>query len=158
MKTVMRTIVAALGMALAGSALAFDRDRGVYYDYAHVDSVDRIVDVMNQPATREECWQEPHEEFHPGANYRRDELAPVVVTSANGEQTVRSEVVESGGYVTHDVEEKCRSRTDYEQTPRVVAYDVVYDYRGQDYHDRLSHDPGTSVRVRVDHGYVELAE
>jgi uncharacterized protein YcfJ len=159
MRYLTQAIVATtLGMTLTGSALAYDRNRDSYIDYAHVDRVDCVVDVVNQPVTREECWNEPHQEYHPGAAYRREELSPTTVTTANGDETLRGEVVETGGYVTENYEQKCRTRTDYDQSKQVVGYDVVYDYRGQDYHDRMSHDPGTSVRVRVDHGYVELAE
>ena len=27
-------------------------------------------------------------------------------------------------------------------TPQVVGYDVVYNYRNEDFHDRMNHDPG----------------
>jgi uncharacterized protein YcfJ len=159
MKRVTQAIVAALGLALTGSALAYDRNDGSYFDYARVDRVDRVVSAVNQPITRQECWNEPHQEYHPGAAYRRDEVAPTIITTSNGDETVvRTEVVEKGGYYTQGYEQKCRTRTDYDQAQQVVGYDVVYSYRGQGYHDRMSHDPGTSVRVHVDHGYVELAE
>jgi len=34
----------------------------------------------------------------------------------------------------------------------------VFRYRGQDFHERMSHDPGSRVRVHVDNGYVEVVE
>jgi uncharacterized protein YcfJ len=165
MKRLAHTIVAILGIVVAGSAFALDRytviERGdaPYFDYAHVTRVDRVVTTEQQPRTREECWNEPHREYHPGTAYRREELPAMVVTAADGRETLlRNEVVESGGYYTTAYEEKCSTRTDYDTTHNTVGYDVVYNYRGQDYHDRMSRDPGTQVRVRVDHGYVELAE
>ena len=42
--------------------------------------------------------------------------------------------------------------------PPDVFFDVVYDYRNQEYHDRIRHEPGSSVRVHVENGYVEIAE
>lgn len=159
MKSVTQAIVATLGLSLAGSALAYERETDSYFDYAHVDSVDRVVTVVDQPTTRQECWNEPRQEYHPGADYRRENIGPTVITTANGDQTVvHDQVVESGGYYTQGYEQKCRTSTDYAQSQRVVGYDVVYTYRGEDYHDRLNHDPGTSVRVRIDHGYVAVAE
>ncbi|TLY50815.1 MAG: hypothetical protein E6K53_09280 [Gammaproteobacteria bacterium] len=166
MKHLTRTIVATLGMTLAGSACALDRytyvterDDGAYFDYAHVARVDRVVGVMQEPRTREECWNEPHREYHPSTTYRREELPASIVTTVDGRDTlVRSQVVENGGYYTTGYEEKCRTLTDYDPQQRTISYDVVYTYHGQDYHDRMSHDPGTQVRIRVDHGYVELAE
>lgn len=158
MKYLSHAVIAALGLGVAASAAAYDYDRSSYFDYAHVERVDRIVNVESQPVNRQECWQEPRDEYHPGVQYQREELSPSVEISANGRETVHSEVVERGGYVTRRLEEKCVSHMDYDQSPRTVAYDVVYAYRGQEFHDRMNHDPGTSVRVRVDHGYVEVAE
>ncbi len=156
MKIISQTIITALGIGLAVSASAYEH--GGYFDYAHVDRVDRVVNQVEQPVRRQECWQEPRDEYHPGANYRRDDLGSAVEIDARGGQTVHGEVVENGGYVTHRLEENCVSHIDYSPAQQTVGYDVVYTYRGQDYHDRMSHDPGTSVRVHIDHGYVELAE
>lgn len=165
MKRLTQTIVATLGMSLAGAACAYDRytyvterDDGVYFDYAHVTQVDRVVTTAQEPRTREECWNEPRREYHPGATYRREEVPPVMVTTADGRDAiVRSQVVESGGYYSTGYEEKCRTLTSYEPQ-NTLGYDVVYTYHGQDYHDRMNRDPGTQVRIRVDHGYVSLAE
>ena len=166
MKHLAQTIVAALGLVVAGSAFALDRytyvterDDGVYFDYAHVARVDRVVTTATEPTAHEECWNEPHREYHPGTTYRREQVEPMVVTTVNGRETVvRSQVVEQGGYYTTGYEQKCRTLTDYDTQQRDIGYDVVFSYRGQDYHERMSHDPGTRVRIRVDHGYVELAE
>jgi len=165
MKHLTQTIVATLGIALAGSACALDRytfvterDEGVYFDYAHVTRVDRVVTTEQQPRAHEECWNEPRREYHPNTTYRREELAPTIVTTSDGgDAIVRRQVVESGGYYTTGYEQKCRTLTSYEPQS-TLGYDVVYTYHGQDFHDRMSRDPGSQVRIRVDHGYVELAE
>jgi len=48
------------------------------------------------------------------------------------------------------VEHRCHTVTS--QTSRTVAYDVTYEYNGQQQHVRMDHDPGT--RVRVSNGVV----
>jgi hypothetical protein len=162
MRTIQQAIVAALGIGIAATAFAYDYDydRGGYFDRAHVDRVDRIVSVVSQPVNRQECWQEPRDEYHPGVQYRREDLGPAVEIGTNGSAstTVRGQVIESGGYATRRLEEKCVTHMDYDQTPQAIGYDIVYSYRGEQYHDRMDHDPGNSVRVHVYNGYVELAE
>jgi hypothetical protein len=158
MKNLTQTIVAVLGIAAAGTAMAYSRADS-YFDFARVDRVDRLLATTEHPETRQECWTEPHSEYHPGANYRRDTVVPVYDEDGDrGAAVVHSDVVETGGYTTTEPQRVCQSRTAQVQTRQVVGYDVVYTYRGQDYHDRMDHDPGRSVRVHVDHGYVELAE
>ncbi len=159
MKRVTQAIVAALGLGLAGSAFAFFRD-GSYFDYAHVDRVDRILATVDQPlTTREECWNEPRTEYHPGAEVRRETVVPETAVIDGRQTLVRSDVIEhDDGYTTTDYQRVCRTHTEQAQTRQVVGYDVVYNYHGELFHDRIDHDPGRSVRVHVDHGYVELAE
>lgn len=164
MRHVTKSVVATLGLALLGTACASDRyvryenNNDSYFDYARVERVDRVLSEVSEPVQRRECWSEPRTEYHPDATYRREELAPTTVANVNGAPVVRSEVVETGGYYTQNVEQQCRTRTDYDSSQRVIGYDVVYSYRGEDYHDRMSHDPGARVRVHVENGYVELAE
>src|SRR5690242_5097229 len=64
MKRVTQAVIAALGIAVAGSAFArYDdevrmRMRDSFFDYARVINVDRIVEAVNQPVTHEECVKE----------------------------------------------------------------------------------------------------
>jgi hypothetical protein len=157
MKRVSQAIVAALGISLAGSAFAYFRD-GSYFDFARVQRVDRIVAMADEPRTKEECWNQPRTEYHPGADYRRETVIPTEDEDGIAQTVVRDDVVERGGYTTTDYERVCQTRTEHAESQQVIGFDVVYSYRGQDYHERLDHDPGRSVRVHVDHGYVELAE
>ena len=161
MKLISQTVIAALGLAVAGSAFArYDdemRVRDSFYDYARVVNVDRIVAQSDQPVAREECWKEPKDNYHPGTTYRREiqETEP----GSDHDMAVRTEVVNRGGYYTRSYEDRCETRTEYRTgEPRTVAYDVVFRYRGQDFHERMSHDPGSRVRVHVDNGYVEVVE
>lgn len=158
MKRITQVIVTALGISLAGSAFAYYRD-GSYFDFARVDRVDRLLAITDQPQARKECWDQPRTEYHPGADYRRNIVEPIYDEDGSPQQTaVRTDVVETGGYTTTSNERVCQTRTASIETQQVVGYDVVYSYRGQDYHERMDHDPGRSVRVHIDHGYVELAE
>jgi hypothetical protein len=156
-RTTTQAIIAALGISVAGSALAFTRDAS-YYDFARVDRVDRLLATSEAPRTQRECWTQPRAEYHPGADYRRETIEPAYDDESNGTTVVRSDVVENGGYSTIENERVCQTRTASVESRQVLGYDVVYRYRGQDYHERMDHDPGRSVRVRVDHGYVEAVE
>jgi len=164
MKRFTQTVIAALGLAVAASAFArYDDDemrvrvRDSFFDHARVISVDRIVAMENQPVSREECWKEPKDEYHPGTTYRR-EIEETTPGSYNN-TAVRTEVVDRGGYYTHRDENRCETRTEYvPSSQRTIAYDVVFRYNGQDFHERMDHDPGSRVRVHVDNGYVEVAE
>jgi len=158
MRYVNLAAVAFLGIAAAGPALA--RYEGSYFDYARVIDVDRVATQIGDGAnvTREECWQEPVEQRRPGMVYRR-ELPPEVEQTADGGRvvTTRTEEVQNYATTARGYEERCRENVEYRQ-PQTVAFDVVYRYHGQDYHDRIGHDPGSRVRVHVDNGYVEIAE
>ena len=162
MKRILQAIAAAFGISLAGAAFAFVPVfvGASYYDYARVARVDRVVAMVDQPRTSQECWDQPRSQYHPGADYRRNIIAPTYDADGRviGDEVVRSDVVESGGYTTTDMQQVCQNRTAHREAPQVIGYDVVYRYHGQDYHDRIDHDPGRSVRVHVDNGYVELAE
>ena len=45
--------------------------------------------------------------------------------------------------------EVCSTRYETEVIEDVTAYDVTYEYGGQYFEKRMSHDPGESVRIRV---------
>ncbi|MEM8765884.1 MAG: glycine zipper 2TM domain-containing protein [Pseudomonadota bacterium] len=45
--------------------------------------------------------------------------------------------------------EVCHTRYESEVIEAVTAYDVTYEYAGQTFEKRMSHDPGESVRIRV---------
>jgi uncharacterized protein YcfJ len=159
---VTQAVIAALGLAVAGSACArYDDDarlrmRDSFYDYARVINVDRIVEPVNQPVTREECRKEPREEYHPGTTYRREIEEPIPGSDTTA---VRSEVVDKPGYYTRSYEDRCETKTEIQPIgQQTVAFDVVYRYDGQDFHERMSHAPGSRVRVHVDNGYVQLVE
>ncbi len=45
--------------------------------------------------------------------------------------------------------EVCHTRYETEVVEDVTAYDVTYEYAGQYFEKRMSHDPGESVRIRI---------
>jgi uncharacterized protein YcfJ len=145
MKRISQTLAVALGLALAGSAFARLEQDPYYYDYARVVRVDRIVAEQTQPVTHEECWQESVEQ---------------------PDRVVEQTRVSDDGVVHKDVirvdrpayQQKCRQTTAYNQIPQTVGYDVVYNYRNEDFHDRMNYDPGAKVRVRVQSGYVQVVD
>ena len=162
MRRIQQAVFAAFGISLAGAAFAYVPDfvTDSYYDRARVERVDRVVAMVDQPQTSQQCWDQPRTEYHPGADYRRNVVAPAYDQDGRvvGDQVVRSEVVRSGGYTTTDTQRMCQTQTAHREIPQVIGFDVVYRYRGQDYQDRIDHDPGRSVRIHVDNGYVEVAE
>jgi uncharacterized protein YcfJ len=145
MKRISQTLVAALGLALAASAFARYEQDPYYYDYARVMRVDRIIAPETQPVTREECWQESVEQ--PDRVVER--------TQVSDDGVVRKDVLR---VERPAVQRKCRQTTAMTETPQVVGYDVVYNYRNEDFHDRMNHDPGSKVRVRVQNGYVQVVD
>jgi hypothetical protein len=154
MKRMNQAIVAALGFAIAGPVLASN-----FYDRAWVERVDRIVAIVDQPQSATQCWDQPRSEYHPGADYRRDTVVPTYDNYGNRtDAVIHSDVVESGGYTTTQVQRVCQTQTQHQEARQVMGYDVVYRWRGQDYHDRMDHDPGRWVKIHIQDGYVELAE
>ncbi len=45
--------------------------------------------------------------------------------------------------------ERCETAYDFREEQKLVGYDVLYGYNGQEYSVRMSRDPGASVRIRV---------
>jgi len=158
MKCLNLAAVAFVGMVVTAPALA--RYEESYFDYARVLSVDRIVSQAGNGGNvvSKECRTEPVEQRRPGMVYHRD-LPPVVEETPSGDRvvTTRSEDVEKAPTTVRSYEERCSEQVEFKQ-PQTVAFDVVYRYQNQDYHDRIGHDPGGKVRVHVDNGYVEIAE
>jgi len=54
-----------------------------------------------------------------------------------------------GGNVRVETVERCETVQAYEQEEKLVGYDVLYRYNGDDYTVRMPRNPGATVRVRV---------
>jgi len=151
MKLVSKALVAAIGVCMAGPLIA-----RTYVDYAPVTRVDRLLEVVDAAGTKQECWSEPHTQIQPGAEYRRETVEPDRVNPDGSVTKVRHELIQKG--LRTEVERVCQTQVENVPETRVLGYEVVYRYRGQDYRARIDHDPGSRVRVQVDEGYIALAE
>jgi uncharacterized protein YcfJ len=60
------------------------------------------------------------------------------IQEANRDTAVRLETVE-----------RCETVNSYEQSEKLVGYDVLYRYNGEDFMARMPNEPGATVRVRV---------
>lgn len=56
---------------------------------------------------------------------------------------------DEGGRYHRSHEQRCETRTEYQQQERVVGYDVAYEYNGRVYHTRTDAHPGDSIDVEI---------
>lgn len=56
----------------------------------------------------------------------------------------------SNNNVRYDTVQRCSTTSNYRTEERFMGYDVVYYYDGREYQTRMQHDPGPSLRLRVD--------
>lgn len=173
-------LVAVAALAAAGTATAQSRrDYGPEYDYARVVRVDPIVDLVERPVSREECWDERVTYREPpryrssrdrapavlggivggvignqfGSGNGRD--AATVAGAALGYSLARDSQRRNGGYYSSGreyttIEPRCTTRTDYERDERVTGYEVTYRYHGRTYQTVTDYHPGDRIRVEVD--------
>jgi uncharacterized protein YcfJ len=60
----------AMGLAISGSASAYQDDYGPQYDWARVVSVDPIIERYDVPVNRDVCYEEPVQYYEPRYAYR----------------------------------------------------------------------------------------
>ena len=166
--------IAALGIiaAVAIAARYGVANIGGGPEYAQVVNVQPVNETTSTP--HEVCGDETvvHREPYKDRHQIGGTVAGAVIGGLVGHQigggrgkdlaTVGGAV--AGGFAGHEiqkqhqennatystVEHRCRTVTS--QTSRTVAYDVTYEYDGQQQHVRMDHDPGT--RVQVSNGVV----
>jgi uncharacterized protein YcfJ len=173
-------LVAVVAFATAGSVAAQHRDGyGPEYDYARVIRVDPIIDVVERPVRRDECWEEPVTYREPVRYHDRDDRAPAVLAgivggvignqfgggrgrdaatvagAALGYSMARDSQRRNGSYVSGgreytSYEERCETRTDFRRDEQIRGYDVTYRYHGRVYHTTTDYHPGDRIRVEVD--------
>ena len=181
-RPVLASILAApLGLGVSATALAqsYSSYSEPSYDYAEVVRVEPIINVVNQPVYRDECWEEPVTYREPERYVRqRGPAAPAVVggiiggvlgnqfghgrgrhaaTAAGamlGYSMVRDAQSYGGGYEGGReytrYERRCAQRADYQRDEHITGYDVTYRYQGRLYQTVTDYPPGQSLRVRVD--------
>jgi uncharacterized protein YcfJ len=174
------SLIAAAALVGAGSASAQYRGgyQGPEYDYAEVLSVDPIIDRVERPVSRDQCWEEPVTYREPVRYHGHRDRAPAVLagivggvignqfghgrgrdasTAAGallGYSMARDSQRHGGGYYSGGreyttYERRCSTRTDYYSDERVEGYDVTYRYNGRVYHTTTDYHPGDRIRVEV---------
>jgi uncharacterized protein YcfJ len=153
--------VSLIALALTSTGVFAWNDPAPEYDMARVVSVDPIIEYVDEPVSRDVCWQEPVERYEPRYRHERrsrDDRAGATVLGAIiggalgntvGRGDGRRAATNVGGRYVRDVAERCETRTEYRSQERVVGYDVAYDYHGRVYRTRTDHHPGDRIRVAV---------
>ncbi|HET9049205.1 MAG TPA: glycine zipper 2TM domain-containing protein [Chiayiivirga sp.] len=168
--------------AIAMQPASAQYDRGYaepIYDYAEVVRVDPIIQPMQQPQYRNECWDEPVTYREPPRYVRhRGPRAPAVLggiiggvignqfghgggrdaATMAGALLGYSAVRDSQHYGGHydggrtftRYERRCATRTDYRQDERISGYEVTYRYQGRLYQTVTDYPPGATLQVQVD--------
>lgn len=173
MKSLTRTMFAAVAGGLVTIFAAAAMADVEYLTVPVVESrpVYRLVEVE---VPREQCWEE---EVVIERNSRRNESSTPVVLSTiiggalgnavgNNKSSQRVGAV-VGAVLGHSIGrdivrnsrspavreyqtvERCRTVYQRREEERLVAYQVTYNYNGQDYTVRTDSDPGDEIRIRV---------
>lgn len=176
------SLFAAAALAAAGSVSA--QYPGAYpghepeFDFAEVVSVDPIIDVVNRPVSRDECWEEPVTYREPVRYRGGSDRAPAVMAgiiggvigNQFGHGRGRDAATAAGAMLGYSMardsqrrydgyyggnrsyrgyEQRCTTRTDYFRDERVNGYDVTYRYNGRIYRTVTDYHPGNQIRVAV---------
>jgi uncharacterized protein YcfJ len=160
----------ALAAAVIGSTSA---QAQTSYHEARVLESTPIYRVVETSVPTRQCWEEEVVRSSSRHHYRSHTpgLLGAVIGGAIGNSlghhntsrkvgTVVGAVL--GGSIARDIQtsnrdsvvrletvERCETVTNYEQREKLVGYDVLYSYNGEDYKVRMPDDPGATVRVRV---------
>lgn len=167
------TLTLPLLLALASSPLY--ADPGHHHDgdsmvvKARVTNVEPIIEVIEVPHQRRDCWEEEvsgHTHHHNGGGMLAGAIIGGVIGHNIGDRRHRGLTTAMGTAIgatigrQHDqdyttpystTEQHCRIGTDYSQEERIVGYRVRYRYHGEEYTTRLGYEPGKFVRLRVTH-------
>ena len=144
-----------------------------YYD-AQVIKSTPIYHVVETSTPKQQCWEEQvqrHSRGYDGYRSNTPGILGAVVGGAIGNAVGHNTVNERvgavvgailGGSIGRDIAhnsnpppvytdtvERCRTVYDTSQEEKLVGYDVLYSYNGQEYTVRMPQDPGATVRVRV---------
>lgn len=164
---VLAILVTAAGLCAGGAGTA-QAESSVQYDYARVISATPIVRTVEISRPERECWQEEvrhYEEADPnlggllvggiiggavGNRFGRGDgrkAATVVGTIAGA--AIGQELSRGHGRHYTGTEERCQTVHRREIEERVIGYNVLYRYNGQELHTRMDRDPGERLKVRV---------
>lgn len=171
-KTTAIALVIAVSLPLGSTAFAGKKPprgyQGPQYDYAKVVSATPVTQIIETSRPERECWQEEvvHEarggsdlgglvlggvvggvignRFGGGNGKKVATVAGSIAGAALGQEMTRGP---SHGYTTY--EDRCRTYRVRQTEERLVGYDVVYRYNGQEYMTRTDRHPGSRIQVQV---------
>jgi uncharacterized protein YcfJ len=156
----MLTILALLGLAAAGSAVA--QPGPVHYIHAPVVDVRPIHASERVPVEREVCWQ-ARERARPRS--ATGTIAGAIIGGVignqfgdgNGRRALTAAGAALGASIGHDASrrpgyrrvERCEIQVDYETRRYTAGFDVHYEYNGEIFVTRTHHHPGDTIRLVV---------
>lgn len=175
MKRLIRVVGLTAGLGLAATGLAAPqgyyepaRHDAAIYDYARVESVDPIVEVVDVPVRRDECYQEDVVHRDPGHGTAAGTIVGGIIGGVVGNQfgkgsgktAATAAGVAAGAVIGNNAtrrpgedyvttEDRCRPATDLKREEHIIGYNVRYSYKGETYSTRMDRDPGERLRVRV---------
>lgn len=138
--------------------------RAVHYGWAEVLRVSPVYATAGVEQHHRECVDEPvvvQGGRRPGSGIL-GAVAGGVLGSTVGKGDGRTAATVAGAVAGAVIGSAAGRRSTYETTatschdvvtvgaPEILGYDVEYRYHGDVYASRLSYDPGTSMRVRID--------
>jgi len=171
-------LIAALPAAAGHEESVSAETRG-RYDTARVVRVEPIVTVVRVSEPRRRCWDEDYVVRHEDRGHRRGGTAGSTILggiiggavgnafgSGKGKDAATVAGVLIGSSIGHDravrdgeryggAHEETRSRTRcdvddaWREEERIEGYDVTYEYMGDRFRTRMSHDPGDELKVWV---------
>lgn len=166
--------IAALGIivAVAIAAKYGVANIGNSPEYAQVVSVDPVKETTSTPhrtcgdetVTHQEPYRDQHQIGGTAIGAVVGGLVGHQIGGGKGKDLATVGGAVAGGFAGHaiqknhqennatytTVEHRCHTVTSH--TSKTVAYDVTYQYNGQQQHVRMDHDPGT--RVQISNGVV----
>jgi len=161
-------IIAAVAVA-ARYGFANNNDGPVYAQVVSVEPVKQTTSTPQRVCGDETVvHKEPYKDQHQIAGTAIGAVAGALVGhqigGGKGRDIATVGGAVAGGFAGHEiqkrhqennstyttVEHRCHTETSH--TSKTIAYDVVYEYQGEQRHVRLDHDPGT--RVQVSNGVV----
>ena len=136
---------------------------------ARVTDVKPIIEVVEIPQQRRECW----DEVVSGSTTHHSTEGMLVgaiiggvighnIGSSRHRDTNTAIGTVIGATIGHDsdhsysrpyryTEQRCSVTTDYLEEERILGYRVSYKFQGERYTTRMDHDPGRFVRLRLSH-------
>ncbi|MDH5785172.1 MAG: hypothetical protein OEZ16_06115 [Chromatiales bacterium] len=136
---------------------------------ARVVRVQPIIDVVQLPQQRRECWNE--QVTGTATHHSNDGMLVGAILGGvighnigHGSQrdVTRTAGTIIGATIGHQndrhyqqpvtyTEQRCSQHTDYVSEEQIRGYRVTYHYQGERYTTRMDHDPGSHVQIRVSH-------